>query len=605
MMDLPEHDDNLTVPTTAKRTRVTPKFDAAEPTISNPAVRQGPVVQRPQSQPQQQRPEPRGTVPAQTRVPQTGARPSAVRATQQVRAPQPPQMAVSAGTRALPPRPGAAKQRRKLIPLLAIVAAAVGVSTVLAAIAFLLIGMATVGSDQILPGVSVAGISVGGLSVEEAAAKLSNRWPVLLLTDDATDRQWQIEPQRAGIFIDAQASADRAYGYGRDTGSFINGLLGAGILPVLTFDPTAARAGLESLASDITQPAVNAGIALENGQVRATLARDGRAIDLDGTVQVLASDPIGWLTHGIVPLKLVTLSPSVTDATPMVAAAQQLLASPLTVDVYDPATGAITQWTAAPSSWASWLRAESDSTSSIGLRLSLDETAVRSFVAQGEAQLSGTQYIDTDKLTAAMQDAIRTMNTRLTARIYHRDGQRVVQAGETIISIAYQEGVPYPWIQRANGGIQYVSAGQTITIPSVDNFFQFEPVKDKRIVVSISEQRVRVYEFGQIKWDWAASTGISSSPTWPGIYQIISHYPNAYAGNWNLWMPQFMGVYQPIPGADFTNGFHGFPTRGGGQILWENSLGTKVTYGCILLSNQNAQLLYDWAEDGVVVEIRG
>jgi lipoprotein-anchoring transpeptidase ErfK/SrfK len=68
-------------------------------------------------------------------------------------------------------------------------------------------------------------------------------------------------------------------------------------------------------------------------------------------------------------------------------------------------------------------------------------------------------------------------------------------------------------------------------------------------------------------------------------------------------MPNFMGVYQPIPGADFTNGFHGFPTRGGGQLLWENSLGTRVTYGCILLSNTNIGLLYDWAEPGVVVEI--
>jgi lipoprotein-anchoring transpeptidase ErfK/SrfK len=64
-----------------------------------------------------------------------------------------------------------------------------------------------------------------------------------------------------------------------------------------------------------------------------------------------------------------------------------------------------------------------------------------------------------------------------------------------------------------------------------------------------------------------------------------------------------MGVYRPVPGADFTNGFHGFPTRGGGQLLWENSIGTRVTYGCILLSNTNIRLLYDWAEEGVVVEI--
>jgi lipoprotein-anchoring transpeptidase ErfK/SrfK len=127
---------------------------------------------------------------------------------------------------------------------------------------------------------------------------------------------------------------------------------------------------------------------------------------------------------------------------------------------------------------------------------------------------------------------------------------------------------------------------------------------NKRIVVSISEQRTRVYENGQLLYDWVTSTGIQSSPTWTGVYQVISHEPQAYAANWNLYMPNFIGIYQPVPNSDFTNGFHGFPTRGGGQLLWENSLGTRVTYGCVLLSDQNVQTLYNWAEEGVVVEIR-
>jgi lipoprotein-anchoring transpeptidase ErfK/SrfK len=29
-----------------------------------------------------------------------------------------------------------------------------------------------------------------------------------------------------------------------------------------------------------------------------------------------------------------------------------------------------------------------------------------------------------------------------------------------------------------------------------------------------------------------------------------------------------------------------------------------VTYGCILLSNENAEALYNWAQEGVVVEIQ-
>ena len=194
---------------------------------------------------------------------------------------------------------------------------------------------------------------------------------------------------------------------------------------------------------------------------------------------------------------------------------------------------------------------------------------------------------------------------RADVRIYNRDATHTVQPDETITSIAWDYGVPYLYIQGANSSLEDgLSVGETITIPSGDNFLEFPVIPNKRIVVSIGEQRVRVYEDGALKWDWIASTGIASSPTWTGIYQVISHEPNAYAGNWDLWMPNFMGVYRPIPGADFTNGFHGFPTRGGSQLLWTNSLGTRVTYGCILLSNDNIQQLYDWAEEGVVVEIQ-
>ena len=101
-----------------------------------------------------------------------------------------------------------------------------------------------------------------------------------------------------------------------------------------------------------------------------------------------------------------------------------------------------------------------------------------------------------------------------------------------------------------------------------------------------------------------ASTGIADSPTSPGVFQVQTHEENAYAGNWDLWMPSFMGIYRPVPTSEFMNGFHGFPTRGGSQLLWTGNLGQSVTYGCILISSDNAQALYNWAEEGVVVEIQ-
>ena len=114
---------------------------------------------------------------------------------------------------------------------------------------------------------------------------------------------------------------------------------------------------------------------------------------------------------------------------------------------------------------------------------------------------------------------------------------------------------------------------------------------------------MKVFEDGELKWDWPASTGLPSLPTSPGVFQIQTHEKNAYAGNWDLWMPYFMGIYRPVPNQEFMNGFHGFPSKNQQQLLWIKNLGKPVTYGCILLSTENATLLYDWAPEGVIVEI--
>ncbi|MCB0028248.1 MAG: L,D-transpeptidase family protein, partial [Anaerolineales bacterium] len=176
---------------------------------------------------------------------------------------------------------------------------------------------------------------------------------------------------------------------------------------------------------------------------------------------------------------------------------------------------------------------------------------------------------------------------------------------ETLSSIGRDYGVPYPWIQEANPQLgDNLAIGQQITIPSVDNFLPLPVVENKRIVVSISEQKMWAYENGQLVFEWVVSTGIDSSPTAPGIFQIQSFEEEAYAGNWNLWMPSFIGIYRPVPTSEFMNGFHGFPTRNGSNLLWTGDLGHPVTYGCVLVSSTNALTLFDWAELGVVVEVR-
>ena len=80
-----------------------------------------------------------------------------------------------------------------------------------------------------------------------------------------------------------------------------------------------------------------------------------------------------------------------------------------------------------------------------------------------------------------------------------------------------------------------------------------------------------------------------------------THKRNAYASVWDLHMPDFLGIYEAWPG--FMNGIHGLPTLANGQKLWANILGRPASYGCIILDTDAARWLYEWAEDGVVVEI--
>ncbi len=513
--------------------------------------------------------------------------------------------ASSAQSRVYRPAPAKKRQRRK--PLLSkqnlLIAFALGALLTLVSLGALVLGVTMVYSRGILPAVRALGVELGGLSQEEADDRLSAQWTTITLRDG--ERTWAVDPATLGLTLDAEATAREAYAQGRGQGSLGSALFGnANVQPVVHVDTQTAEQGLASLTSIVETAAVNAGVQFVNGQVTTTPPQEGQALDIAATIERLQNGQ-GFDRSGALSLVMIPVQPTVTDASPMLAEAQRLLSNAYTFNVFDPVTGDIVPWSVPPESWATWLTATSDSSETGDLAFTMDTGRAAAYLqAQADAILDSTRYVNIDEATQAAQAAIANGSTQSYVRVYHHDRSYVVQAGETITSIAWDVGVPYLYIQQANGGIDSVSEGQTITIPSPDNFFDYAPVPNKRLVVSISEQHLWVYENGVLLWDAVISTGIASSPTWPGIYQIIMHEPNAYAGNWDLYMPNFMGVYRPIPGADFTNGFHGFPTRGGSQLLWTNSLGTPVTYGCILVGDEQIDTLYNWAEDGVVVEIQ-
>jgi len=121
-------------------------------------------------------------------------------------------------------------------------------------------------------------------------------------------------------------------------------------------------------------------------------------------------------------------------------------------------------------------------------------------------------------------------------------------------------------------------------------------------VVDISEQRMYVYEGDRLLWKWVVSTGEPGRDTAIGQFAIQSKIKMAYASTWNLDMPYWLGIYWSGP---LENGIHALPIqRDSGYKLWDGYLGQRVSYGCIILSDENARTLFNWAKMGTPVIIQ-
>ncbi len=122
----------------------------------------------------------------------------------------------------------------------------------------------------------------------------------------------------------------------------------------------------------------------------------------------------------------------------------------------------------------------------------------------------------------------------------------------------------------------------------------------RRIEVSLSTFRAIVYEDNQPIREFQICHGRPSHPTKTGRFVVQSKLEMAYASTWDLDMPKWLGIYWA---GGTENGFHALPILSSGATLWAGSLGTRCSFGCIVLGTQEAAWLYDWAEIGTVVII--
>ncbi len=462
-------------------------------------------------------------------------------------------------------------------------------------------------TERINPGVQVGGLDVGGKQMAEAAVAIHQKFNLdrqIVLDDGLQPRQ--VSPADLGLSVDAVASAEQAYltGHRKDVlfrlGAFISGLAeGENLSPVVVFDEGRVSQSLANLSAQITVPAQDARIALQGEQLVALPAASGYTLNYEETIAPLRHSPASILSSSYLKLILLPLQPVVTDATPMLQAAQAFLDTPHAMLAYDPIRNQSQTWPIERSQLASWLAVSAQDGN---VRLDLSTPAVEAYLAGLSAQLTEGRRLEPAQDAPQVVEALLAGQTA-ALRIYHSPGSYIVQSGDTLLRIAWQVGLPFWKIAQANPGldIDHLTLGQTLVIPSLDEMLPLPVVPNKRIVMSISQQRMEIFENGEKLHKFVISTGIDRSPTQPGIFQVQTHDLSAYASVWDLTMPHFLGIYEAWPG--FMNGIHGLPTLSNGRRLWANILGKPASYGCIILDLNNAEWLYNWAEEGVVVEI--
>lgn len=461
--------------------------------------------------------------------------------------------------------------------------------------------------DIILPNVQVGSVAVGGASLNEATERIDqfyNQRRRIQVSDGM--RLWHFAPVELGLLVDAPRSSQRAFEYGHQIGILRN--LGAffqsfgtpyRVAPVTILDINQAALRLQQLDNEARLPPKPSTVLVEQGQIRWIEGEIGYEINLEETLRLMIADPQGIMERGEFRLILKPIPAPNIDT----AEAQQQLEAFLqragNLTVYDPITDEWLRLSLSPDMVSRWVQVETVDQKAF---LRLDQEKVKPDLNTLGQDMGRNRYLDAEKLAPLIVRQIEN-GEAIFMWVNHKPTTYVVQPGDTLLKIAWKLGFPMWKILEANPGLNpdRLLAGQELAIPSKDELLPLEIVPNKRIVISISKQRLMVYENGKQIKKFVISTGLDRSPTQPGVFQVLTHKANAYASVWDLYMPNFLGIYEAWPG--FMNGIHGLPTLSNGTRLWANVLGRPASYGCIILDLPDSKFLYNWAENGVVVEI--
>jgi len=203
-----------------------------------------------------------------------------------------------------------------------------------------------------------------------------------------------------------------------------------------------------------------------------------------------------------------------------------------------------------------------------------------------------------------IQDATRATQVGPLRRGYY---YYTVQAGDTLSTLANALNTTKLAILEYNGlpDEETVYAGLEIRVPygppAPPEQRPPTPASGHNFQVSLSRQQCWLFQGDRVRYSWTCSTGYGEWITRVGSFAVQSKIENAKSSAYRLDMPYWLGIYNV---GEYENGIHGLPVEWDtGQKIWERLIGEPATFGCAMLDDRDAAILFEMAYIGMPVHI--
>ncbi|MEM7533238.1 MAG: LysM peptidoglycan-binding domain-containing protein [Chloroflexota bacterium] len=127
------------------------------------------------------------------------------------------------------------------------------------------------------------------------------------------------------------------------------------------------------------------------------------------------------------------------------------------------------------------------------------------------------------------------------------------------------------------------------------------PISGTSFMVSLSRQQCWVFHGKRVHQEWVCSTGYGEWITRIGTFAVKTKEEIAKSSAYRIDMPYWLGLYDV---GEFENGIHGLPVSwDDGEKIWGGLIGQPATFGCAMLDDREAEILFDLSYLGMPIHI--